>query len=70
MVTKFGGPSESLREGEKGVFFLEAQSNNSGVIDEAIRFEYTSDDIGQFREQNSWRRRFDSADLVRSEDSG
>ncbi len=56
----------ALRGTREGVYLIDRKSDVVNVIDQALAYRASQEDIVQFRKDNSWKKRFDQADIFES----
>ena len=59
--TRFG--EMSFREKQQGVFLVTDQSDFSSIITQALTYQSNKKEIEQFKNENSWRARFDACHI-------
>lgn len=61
LCTRFG--EMALRDGDKGVFFMDRQTDFACQVKTVLAYESDLSEIDIFREKNSWEARFDNIDI-------
>jgi hypothetical protein len=54
----------TLRHDESGVFFVDANTDIVDIVQSALSYQYSAEDINQFRAANSWEARFDATGIL------